>query len=232
MAILLKDLPKEDLPRERLLNFGEKALSNRELLAIILRTGSEGQSANELADRILEKCKDVSDLKYLSINKLKEIRGLGPAKSISLKAALELGRRVYESKPIERKEKISNAIDVYRYFAKYIIEEKQENFMAIFLDTQRRYISHKIIFKGTLDTSICHPREVFKEAIIESASAIIVMHNHPSGDVHPSKADDEITRNLIETGETIGIPLLDHLVVSNKDYYSYIEEGRIRYEEN
>lgn len=230
MTVLLKALPKNDLPRERLLEYGAENLSNEELISIILRTGTKGSSVKELSSNILKECKDVSALKDLTINRLKEIKGLGEVKAITLTAALELGRRVYEDNETVSNEKIKNSETAYKFFSKYIAREKQENLLAIYLDNQNRYISHKILFKGTLNSSIVHPREVFKHALLENASGVIVMHNHPSGNTRPSASDDETTRVLAETGNIMGIKLLDHLVVSKDGYYSYVEEGRLQYE--
>ncbi len=230
MATLLKDMPKTDLPRERLLQYGVENLSNEELISIILRTGTKGSSVKELSSNILKECKKVQDLKDLTINKLKEIKGLKEVKAITLVAALELGRRVYDEKDTITKEKIKDSATAYKYFSKYIEREKQENLLAVYLDNQNRYISHKILFKGTLNSSLVHPREVFKQALLENASGIIVLHNHPSGNTRPSKSDDETTQVLAETGSIMGIKLLDHLIVSKQSYYSYVEEGRLHYE--
>lgn len=230
MTTLLKEIPKSELPRERLLQYGVENLSNEELLSIILRTGTKGKSVRDLSTLILSSCKNICDLKKLTVNKLKGIKGLGPVKAITLIAALELGKRVYDDIEYESKIKIKTSVEAYRHFAKYIEDEKQENLLAIYLDTQSQYLNHKIIFKGTINASIVHPREVFKTALLESASAIIIMHNHPSGDITPSKADDETTTSLAEVGSIMGIKLLDHLIIGNKDYYSYVEDGRLRYE--
>jgi len=231
LSVLLKDLPKEDLPRERLLSNGVESLSNTELIAILLRTGTKSVSAKDLADAILSKYKDITEMKYVSIQELESIKGMGFAKSTNLLAALELGRRVYDDAKIEPKIKINSSIDAYRYFAKYIINDRQENFMAIYLDNQNQYISHKILFKGTLNQSLVHPREVLKEALILNGIKIILMHNHPSGVLSPSISDDEVTRSIAESGNIMGIRVLDHIIVGDKDYYSYTEEGRIKYEE-
>lgn len=230
MGIMIKDLPTEDLPRERLLTYGAKSLSNEELLAIILRTGTVNMSVKDLATKVLSVSDGVSNLKYMTIKKISEIKGLGVAKSATLLAALELGRRVYEENRLAPKIKIQNAIDAFRYFSKYIINDKQENLLVIYLDSQKQFINYKVLFKGTLDQSIVHPREVYKEAYMQSASSIIVMHNHPSGVVFPSKADDEFTKQLATVGSIMGIQLVDHLVVGGGNYFSYIEEGRMRYE--
>lgn len=230
MSIMLKDLPTEDLPRERLLTYGAKNLSNEELIAIILRTGTLGTSVKDLATMILSSCGDITNLKYMTIKKISEIKGLGTVKSTTLLAALELGRRVYEENKLTPNIKIQNSLDAFRYFAKYIIDDKQENLLVIYLDNQKQHINYKILFKGTLNQSLVHPREIFKTAFLESASALIIMHNHPSGIVTPSKADDEFTAQLIKVGNIMGVQVLDHLIVGGGNYYSYIEEGKLRYE--
>ena len=230
MSTLLKDIPQSEKPRERLLTNGAENLSNEELLSILLRTGVRGHSVSDLSREILSKIESIKELKDLSLTKFKSIRGLGETKSVTVLAALELGRRVYEQAPPQKKIQIKLPVDVHRYFSKYIVHEHQENFMAIFVDNHRRYISHKIIFKGTLDSSLVHPREVFKLALLNNAAGVIIMHNHPSGVTLPSKADDATTTAIAETGNTIGIPLLDHLIVGESDYYSYVEEGRMTHE--
>lgn len=212
------------------MTFGTENLSNEELLSILIRTGTKGKSASDLSKEILGKVADVSDLKDMRLSTFRTIKGLGTAKSISVLAALELGKRVYASNELKDKIKISNPIDAYRLFKKYIENEKQENFLVVFLDNHKRYISHEIIFKGTIDSSLVSPREVFKIALLENAAGVIVMHNHPSGLSFPSKADDETTNALVLAGNTIGIPLLDHLIIGQKNYYSYLEEGRLLHE--
>ncbi len=230
MTTLLKDIPKSELPRERLIASGAENLSNEELLSIILRTGVQGNSVADLSREILSKVEDIHDLKNVRLKTLSSIRGLGTAKSVTVLAALELGRRVYEKNIPDEKLLLKMPVDVYRYFSKYIIDQKQENFLAIFVDVHRRYISHEILFKGTLNASLIHPREVFKTALLENAAGIIVMHNHPSGSIYPSPADDETTAILVNAGLMIDIPILDHLIVTKGDYYSYSEEGRFAHE--
>lgn len=230
MNVLLKDLPKSDLPRERLVKYGVSALSNEELITILLRTGTKNVSAKTLASNILAYTKDISDLKNITLRELNKIKGMGTAKSTNVLAALELGRRVYEEYRIEDKIKITNAIDAYRYFSKLIEEDTQENFMVIYLDNQSQYISHKLLFKGTLNQSIVHPREIIKEALLINSNKLILMHNHPSGINTPSHSDDEVTKSIIEAGYIFSIKVLDHIIVGKNDYYSYQEEGRIKYE--
>ena len=226
----LKDLPKEQLPRERLIKYGKESLSDVELLAIILRSGTKDINVKTLAENLIIKYGSITNLKDLTINKAMEIKGLGLVKAVSLLASLELGKRVYEQKIPDKRFKIKNADDCYKYFSKIIENEKQENFLTIFLDNKNNVISYKIIFKGTINQSIVHPREVFKQAFLESSSSLIIMHNHPSGDSSPSKADDEVTTNFASIGEIMGIKLLDHIIIGNNCYYSYIESGRLLYE--
>lgn len=229
---LLKDLPKTELPRERLITYGPSSLSNSELLSILFRTGTKGKSVKDLSENVLTSCKDITKLKDFSINKLKTIKGLGTVKSVTLLAALELGKRVYSNREPVEHQKIYTSLDAFRYFGKYITDKKQEQLLAIYLDIKRHFISKKIIFTGTINSSTVHPREVFKNALLENAFYIIIMHNHPSGDLTPSYEDDETTRIFAEVGNTIGIKLLDHLIVSESDYYSYIEDGRLQYVKN
>lgn len=230
MSVLLKDLPKEELPRERLIRYGVSAMSNEELLSVLLRTGTMNISAKDLAIKILSNFKNITDLRNTSLKKLISIKGIGIAKATNLMAALELGKRVYEENIIEDKVKIMNSIDAFKFFAKYIKGDDRENFMVIYLDNQHQYITHKILFKGTINQSLVYPREIFKEALIENSNSIILMHNHPSGILTPSKSDDILTRELVDGGSLLGITIVDHLIVGNNNYYSYIEEGRLKYE--
>ncbi len=230
MTVSLKCLPKEDLPRERLTRLGAEALSNEELLSIIFRTGAKGEPVYNLSKAVLSEFDDIAELKDVSINKLKKIKGLGDVKIITLLASLELGKRVFDTNRVKDKIKVLNSVDAYRFFAKYIVDLKQENLLAIYLDTRKQYISHKIIFKGTINQSVISAREIFIEALFVNAASIIIMHNHPSGNVSPSRYDDEATKVVIDAGNTIGIPVLDHLIVARGNYYSYDEEGRIKYE--
>lgn len=232
LTTLLKEIPKSDLPRERLLAQGSSALSNEELLSIILRTGTKGESVKTLSSKILKSLDEIGDLKNLSINKLKSIKGLGTVKSITLLASLELGRRVYEEQDEKEVIKIVNSMEAYNHFAKLIYNSKQENFLVIFLNNKNRYITHKVLFKGTINMSVVHPREVFKTALLENASGVILMHNHPSGDPAPSASDDETTKIMAEVGCLMDIKVLDHIIVGPKEYYSYVEEGRLSYAQN
>lgn len=229
MSVLLKDLPKEDLPRERLISNGVSNLSNEELIAILLRTGTKNSSAKNLADNVISYSKGIKNLKNITIQELTKIKGMGIAKSTNLIAALELGKRVYMENRINDKEQIRCAIEAYGYFGSLIEDEEQENFLVIYLDNQRQYITHKILFKGTINESLVHPREVFKNALTLGSSRIIIMHNHPSGVLKPSNCDIELTKRIIDAGNIIGVKLDDHIIVGRGEYYSFHEDDKIEY---
>ena len=225
----LNNYPKEELPRERIQKYGVKALSNSELIAILLHTGSKDKNVKALAESILSNCKSIKDLKNANIYELMNIKGLGIAKSANLIAALELGKRVYDESNIKPQIKIYNAIDAYKNFSSLIKDEQQEHFLVLYLDNHQRYITHKILFIGTIDKSLVNPREVIKEAILINATRLIIMHNHPSGITTPSASDDETTKQIAESANLFNIKLLDHIIVGNDNYYSYMEEKRIQY---
>ena len=220
--IMIKDIPLSERPRERLLKYGKESLSNEELLSIILKTGTKNYSVKELSNHILKNFKNIKEMKYITIKKLTEINGIGEVKAIELLAALELGKRVYY---IEQKEKVllNSSKKIYEYFKNIFIEEYQECFYALYLDTKSKLISYKLLFKGTINSSCVHPREVFKNAFLESAYSIIVIHNHPSGDPTPSKEDIKVTEALMQIGKIMAIPVVDHIIIGNNQYYSFYE---------
>lgn len=229
-SILIKDVPKEERPRERFLKCGASYISNEELLAIILHTGTANISVKDIAKEILKKYGGIRNLKDASVHSLSEIKGISKAKSIAVLAAIELGKRVYETNVVSENIKITHSIDAYRYFSKYIKNSEREKFLVIFLDNQQKYITHKIMFAGTINKSEIHEREIVKKALLENSNKIIIMHNHPSGVLAPSKSDDEVTKRIASSLSLLSIQLLDHLIVGKTDYYSYVEEGRLRYE--
>ena len=222
MNIKIKDMAEEEKPRERLLNVGKENLSNEELISIILKTGTKGYSVKTLSSLIMSEYKSIENLQNATVNKLLKIKGIGKVKAIELIAALELGKRVYRNQK-SKKVNFGNTNNVYNFFKNIVDGEKQELFFAAYLDTKNNLISYKMLFKGTINTSCVHPREIFKHAFLESAYSIIVVHNHPSGDTTPSKLDMEFTSHLFEIGNIVGIPLLDHIIVSNEGYYSFYE---------
>lgn len=223
------DFPKEGRPRERFLKLGPGALSDAELFAILLRTGSRGkknekgelmpgENVIEMSNRLIKEY-GLDKLLECSLKELQEIKGIGPAKAMQILTIAELQKRINQSKRPVRK--ISCAEDVFNYFHERLKDEKQEHFYVLMLDTKNNIIGEHLVSKGILDASIVHPREVFKPAIKNSASKIILVHNHPSGDPSPSFEDKELTERLIKSGEEIGIKVLDHVVIGGDSYKNY-----------
>ena len=221
--MLIKDLPECEKPRERMLEYGVENLSNVDLLSIILRNGIKDISVKDVAINILNNVESINDLSSLGVRELSNIKGVGPVKAITLLASIELGKRVF-IKEAKANMSLSNKEKIHEVFKKYFINETQEKFLAIFLDNKKCLISSKILFIGTNNASIANPREVFMEAIKANASAVVVMHNHPSGNVLPSKEDKNITEKLIQSGYMLGIPLLDHIITNGEEYYSFYDE--------
>ncbi len=224
-------MPECEKPRERLLSVGSENLSNEELISIIFGTGTRNKSVKDLSSDVLKQVKYISELKDLTINKLINIKGIGYAKSINLIASLELGRRVYENEDGFKTIKINNSSKVYEYYKNKLKNKKQEYFYVMYLDVKKNLIKEKLLFKGTVNQSEAHPREIFKYAFLYSASALICIHNHPSGDVVPSNKDIEITKTLIETSKIVGISFLDHIIIGKEKYYSFFEEGEQKLKE-
>lgn len=222
--ILIKDIPLNERPRERLVKYGVKNISNEELISIILKTGTKEKSVKELSNMILSKYSDISNLKELEIQDIMKIKGIGKVKAIELIASIELGRRVYIDKNIDEL-KIKGSIDVYDYFNNLLKDKKQEHFYAVYLDNKKKVITKRLLYIGTINGSVAHPREIFKTAYLVSASFIICVHNHPSGDPSPSNEDIVFTNKLMEIGKLNNIPVLDHIVIGKNCYYSFFEEG-------
>ncbi len=221
--IMIKNINKEERPRERLIKYGANNLSNEELLAIILKTGSKTHSAKSLAREVLSEINNIGDLKDITINKLTKINGIGKVKAIEILSALELGNRVYFQNINDNNIVLNNSTKVFEYFRNKLYYEKQENFIVVYLDTKSKIISCRTLFKGTLNTSCVHPREIFKYAFLECAYSIIVIHNHPSGEVNPSSLDIELTNSLFDIGKIMGIPIVDHIIIGKNNYYSFYE---------
>ena len=221
--MLIKEMNKMDRPRERLEKFGVSALTDEELLAIIIKTGTKGKSAKDIAITILEKMKGITNFKNLNMHALDKIKGLGNVKKIEILACIELGKRIYLGNDLKINKKYTNPDYIYLDNKYLFYGLKQEYFYIFYLDTKKNLIERKLLFMGTIDKSLVHPREIFKEAYLVSASCFICMHNHPTGDVIPSKADIEITKNLMEIGRIGGIELLDHIIVSDANYFSFYD---------
>lgn len=226
--IRMKEMPINDRPIERLELYGSPSLSNEELLSILIKSGSKKESVKELARHVLEMTEHIQDLKTFTLNQFMGIHGIGKKKAITILAALELGKRVNQKQETIYKKKIVNAEIAFDYYKDLIGDSFQEHFYCLYLDSQKRVIQQKLIFLGTLDFSFVHPREIFKEAYLLSASSIICIHNHPSDQVEPSKQDLQVTNQLIEIGTLLGIPINDHIIIGKKNYYSFFEHNRIR----
>ncbi|SFE24190.1 DNA repair protein RadC [Paenibacillus catalpae] len=221
---LLRNVPHEERPRERMMQYGAEALSHTELLAILLRTGTKRESAVHLAGKILKECGSLRNLLDMSMNELTAIKGIGPAKAVQLRAGIELGRRIVRSGQgeIVTVRKPQDA-------ANYVMEElrylKKEHFVCLFLNTKNHIIARETLSVGTLNASLVHPREVFRAAVKAGSASIICVHNHPSGDPMPSPEDITLTKRLVEAGELMGIEVLDHLVIGDGRFISLKEHG-------
>lgn len=211
------------LPRERLLTEGPDKLSNQELLSILLRTGNKNKTVYEIAQELLGSLKSLKELASMSFQELQEVPGIGKVKAIELLAAIELGKRIQTSQVIET-EQIMSSQKLAKMMQQKIGHEKQEHLLALYLNTQNQIIHQQVIFIGTVNRSIAEPREILHYAIKHMATSLILVHNHPSGIIHPSKNDDGVTQQMIEACNCLGIVFLDHLIVSTDDYYSYREE--------
>lgn len=222
--VLIKDLPLLDRPRERLYIYGSSSLSNEELLSIVLKSGYKSKSVKELSETLLKEIDDITNLKDISINKLISIKGIGKVKAITLIASIELGKRVYEQKDLI-KVKLDSSKIIYDYIKSDLMFKKQEYFYCLYLDTKKYLIDKKLLYIGTLNKSIVHPREVFKYAYLLSADSIICIHNHPTGDTIPSKDDIILTNKLKEIGKINGINVIDHIIVGNNNYYSFYDNN-------
>ena len=223
----IKDIPVSDRPRERLINFGASSLSNEEILSIILKSGSKDKSAKTLANELLNKIGGIENIKEINYEFLTNIGGIGPAKACEILASIEFGKRINKKIKGLKNEKFNNSKLVYDYYVNEISDKKQEYFYAVYLDSNKKIIKDKLLFVGTLNNSLVHPREIFKEACLCSASSIICVHNHPSGNVIPSKEDLLLTDNLKKIGLLMGIPIVDHIIIGNNNYYSFFENGDI-----
>lgn len=215
-------MPNDERPRERLLLEGADKLSNVELLAILLRTGSRQESVIELSQRILTAFGGLLPLKEATLEELQAIKGIGRVKAIEIRAVLELGKRIHTTSDKSRViiSSPNDAVDLVMEDLRFL---KQEHFVAIYLNTKNQVIHKQTLFIGSLNSSIVHPREVFKEAIRRSAASVIALHNHPSGDPEPSEEDKAVTRRLFECGQLLGIELLDHIVIGDHKYVSLRE---------
>ncbi len=224
----LLDMAAEERPREKLMQRGRAALSDEELIAIFLRTGLQGCNVLELAARLKRAAGSLTALGRMEAREIAQCcKGIGAAKAATLAAVFELGHRAVKESVV--REEMSTPAAIYEYLAGDLRYEQQENFVVLMLDTRRRLIRRSNISKGTLNRTMVHPRDVFREAIISNACSIVLAHNHPSGDPTPSKPDLELTRELHAAGAAIHLPILDHIIIGAglTPYYSFREHGLI-----
>jgi DNA repair protein RadC len=222
----IKDIPVEERPRERLIKYGPEVLSNSELLAILIRTGTKSESAIKIAQRMVGTTEGLQYVSTSTVQELSQIKGIGNAKASQIKAAIELGRRLrnYRAHNKIKINKPQDAVEILMEDMRYL---KKEHLRVVFLNTKNIVMDVKDLSIGSLSSSVVHPREIYSEAIRKSSSSIIVCHNHPSGDPTPSQEDINITRRLFEVGKLIGIDLLDHLIIGDGNYVSLKEKGII-----
>lgn len=223
----IKDIPNSERPRERLIEYGCTSLSNEELLSIILRCGTKDKSVKDLSFELLNEFKSITNLKNVTINKLTSIKGIGITKATIILAVVELGRRVFFQENNKNTLGYTNPSVIYQNTKYLFNDKKQEHFYCFYFDNKQHLIGKELLFVGTVNKSLVHPREVFKYAYLYSATSIICIHNHPSGDVNPSLEDIELTNALIKIGLIQKIPLLDHIIVGNNNYYSFSDNGKI-----
>ncbi len=223
-TMMLREVPQDERPRERMLRYGASGMSNAELLAILLRTGTRSESAVTLSQRLLLESGGLRGLSDRSVEQLCERRGVGPAKALQLLAALELGRRMARTElgasPI-----IRSPEDVSTLLMEDLRYLQQEHFVVLFLNTKNRVVGQETLSVGSLNAAIVHPREVFRAAVKRSAASIICVHNHPSGDPTPSFEDIQLTNRLTEAGHIIGIEVLDHIIIGDRRFVSMKERG-------
>ena len=222
----IKDWPEEERPREKLLTRGPEALSEAELLALILRTGdaATGSTALDHARLLLARFGSLRDLARAGTSELCEIKGIGPAKAAELQAVFQIAKR-YGSQFLRPGDRYTSSHEVFRHYHEQLRDRKKEVFFSLLLDSKNRVIREIQVSEGSLTASIVHPREVFAPVIRESAAAVLFVHNHPSGDPTPSREDIEITTRLKEVGDLVGVRVLDHIIIGSGEYVSFVDRG-------
>jgi DNA repair protein RadC len=223
----IKSWPEEDRPRERLLKNGEHKLSNTELLAILLRSGTKGQSAIDLSRKLIQKFKTFRNMSHTDLSQWKEFKGLGLAKIAQIKSAIEIGRRFKEEEIKESRQRIQSAKNVVGILMPRMRDLKKEVFKTLFLDAQHRIIDIVEITEGTVNHSSPIIREIFQKALQNFAVSIICVHNHPSGDPSPSKEDKIFTRELVNAGNTVQVKVLDHIIIGDNKSFSFTDNHQI-----
>jgi len=225
-SFTVRDLPKPERPRERLIKFGPEALSAQELLALVIGRGIPKKSVMNIAQELLARFGNIKTISQASIAALSEIKGVGLAKAAQLKACFELGKR-QDLEPELKNYDIKNPQSIVKAIRASIKDKAKEHFKLILLDTRNKIIGISTISIGTLNAGLVHPREIFKEAIIHNSASIVLAHNHPSGDPEPSDEDLTITKRLVKSGKILGIEVIDHIIIGKTGFSSFKERGLI-----
>ena len=215
----IKEWRNDERPRERLLQRGAGSLTDAELLAILIKTGTRGLSAFDVGRNLLLSYPTLADLASRDIGEIRAFRGMGLVKAITLAAAFEIGRRI-QSEPFVQQQTVRSPQDVANIFIPRMRGLRKEQFHVLLLNSANKLFRETLVSEGSLNASIVHPREVFRVAVIESAASVIVLHNHPSGNTEPSTEDVEITRQLVEAGKVLGIPVHDHIIIAGESFAS------------
>jgi DNA repair protein RadC len=223
--ILISDIPEGERPRERFLQVGATALSQRELLAILIRVGTQGSGALSLADQLLHEFGGLCGLARADVHELMRVHGIGQVKAIEIKAAMELGKRIVLSTPDQERTVVKTPADAAQFLMLEMGLLEQEEVHTLLLDTRNKVLSSQQIYRGSLNTASMRLAEVFKPAIRANSASIIVAHNHPSGDPAPSAEDVKVTRSLVQAGKILDIEVLDHIVIAQNRYISLKERG-------
>ena len=223
----VKELPLDDRPREKLILRGAQNLSDAELVAILLRTGKKGKSVIEIARELIHSERNLAMLATKTIDSLQKISGIGKDKAATLAAAFELSRRVLSQSKFLLNKKVTSPQEIAEVFIPLLRDETKEKFIVVCLNSANKIIKHETISIGNLNSSIVHPREIFKVAIDCNSASIILIHNHPSGNPEPSNEDIRITQKIVESGKILDIPVFDHLIIAGETYTSFVEKRLI-----
>ncbi len=223
----IKELPRYARPRERAIREGVSQLSFEDLLTILVQSGTKKMSAREVAQTILKKYPTKRELSQMTLSQLKKIDGIGPVRAVELLSVIEFGRRLFLETDWKETIILKNSSDIFQYMKGFYDGVKQEMFYCLYLNSRCELIERRLLFMGTTNRSVVHPREVFKYAYLNSANSIVCVHNHPSNDLKPSREDERLTNALVELGKLNAIPVVDHMIVTEEGYYSFYEDGKI-----
>ena len=221
---MIREIPIEERPRERFLKYSKETIQTHELIAIVLRTGSKDESVLELSKRVLYQYDNLKELSNTDVKELTKVKGIGNAKAIELLAAFELGRRA-NNEYLTEKVKLLSPESIYLFLKDQFEMKTQEHFIALYLNTKAELIKKQVLFVGSLNSSLVHPREIFKHAVVNSAASIVIVHNHPSGDPTPSKNDIDVTKVIHQNSLMMDIKLVDHIIIGRNKYFSFKEKN-------